>query len=77
MYLEVGFLALTTATLSTSIISQPIQRRVSYFGLQRQKHCMNCGRIIMEETDLYSRRFCSTPCKEEYCSPIKHIIRPV
>ncbi|MDD5163202.1 MAG: hypothetical protein PHD95_03265 [Candidatus ainarchaeum sp.] len=64
-------------TTATSIIPQQVQRRVSYFGLQRQKHCMNCGRLIMEEADLYSRRFCSTSCKEEYCSPIKHLVKQV
>ncbi len=33
----------------------------------REKRCMNCGRVIEHEaTDVYSRRFCSGRCKENY-----------
>ncbi|HLD58392.1 MAG TPA: hypothetical protein VI977_01975 [archaeon] len=52
-------------------------RRISYFGLSREKRCMNCGKLIFEERDLYSRRFCSTKCKEEYCVPASAMARTV
>ncbi len=38
-----------------------------YIG--REYKCMNCRRIITEpKGDLYSRRFCSPKCMEEYIS---------
>ncbi len=35
---------------------------------KKGRRCMNCGRVISEAKDLYTRRFCSVECKEEYCS---------
>ena len=43
------------------------ERRVPDFSIQGRR-CMNCGREIYEASDLYSRRFCSVGCKDEYCS---------
>jgi len=67
---------LLTITKSTPSF-QPAKRRVSYFGVTRQKHCMNCGKPITEETDLYTRRFCSVTCKDEYCSPLKRVVQKI
>ncbi|MBN2127291.1 MAG: DUF2116 family Zn-ribbon domain-containing protein [Candidatus Diapherotrites archaeon] len=37
-------------------------------GVDKVKRCMNCGREIPGDqvNDMYSARFCSEKCKEEY-----------
>ncbi|MBN1941384.1 MAG: hypothetical protein JW772_04350 [Candidatus Diapherotrites archaeon] len=56
---------------------KPQIRRAVYFGAQKERHCMNCGKLIIEDRDFYSRRFCTVSCKEEYCSPIKRTVRTI
>lgn len=41
-------------------------QRVPNFAVRRMPKCMNCSREIFSGVDMYSRRFCSVRCKEQY-----------
>ncbi len=43
-----------------------VTERVPNFALKKVWRCMNCGSEIIDAKDLYSRRFCSIECKQEF-----------
>ncbi|MBU0635514.1 hypothetical protein KKE06_00645 [Candidatus Micrarchaeota archaeon] len=48
------------------MVQLQMHERVRNFAEQKIWRCLECGKDIHNAKDLYSRRFCSVPCKEKY-----------
>jgi hypothetical protein len=57
-FIEAGNLAVATLEF----------KRAPNFAEPKQWRCLTCGNVIQHSVDLYTRRFCSEKCKNDFFS---------